>query len=222
MTHHTLRDVPLFAELADTVLEELDRASRTRAYPAGQVLWSEGDPGDSLLILETGQIRVCRITPAGQEVVLAVLEPPACLGELALIDGAPRDATVMAQRAISVRLIPRLAFLHVMNTEPSMMTGLVRSLVAMVRAANTRHARMVGLDVPGRLAAWLLERAGTGADAAIVHLGGRSQTELAAELSTTRSTLNRALKDFEDLGLISVRADQVTVVNGQALALYTT
>ncbi len=221
MTRHPLQDVPLFADFPDATLIHLMDSSRVRTYPAGQILWNEGDPGDALVILEEGQIRISRMTSTGQEVVLAVLEPPACLGELALIDGAPRDATATAQRAVTVRLIPRSAFLQALTAEPAAQMSLIRVLVGMVRDANTRHSRTVGLDVPGRLAAWLLGRAGEGIREPVVSLAGRSQTELAAELSTTRSTLNRALRDFEDLQLIRVADDQVTILDRAHLNDYT-
>lgn len=220
---HRLGDVPLFAGLPPAALDELAQAGRVRRYPAGQVLWSEGDPGEALLVLEEGQLRVSRFTGAGVEVVLAVMEAPAALGELALLDGAPRDASVIAQRPVVVRLIPRSVFLGLLRREPAVVEGLLRTLAAMVRAGNARHAATVGLDVPGRLAAWLLaridpeaKRGGRRAEIAI----GRSQGELAAELGTTRSTLNRALNGFAALGFLELDGDRVVVRDPAALAAY--
>jgi len=221
---HRLADVPLFAGLADPALEELARESRVRRYAAGQVLWNEGDPGDALLVLEEGQLRVSRFTAAGVEVVLSVVEAPSALGELALLDGAPRDASVTAQRPVTVRLIPRSSFLALLRREPAVMEGLLRTLAGMVRAGNVRHVTTVGLDVPGRLAAWLLARA---KEQQLDHPEkreisiGRSQGELAAELGTTRSTLNRALNGFEALGLISRQGDRIVIRDVDALAVYT-
>ena len=110
------------------VLDELARASRTRRYAAGQVLWNEGDPGEALLVLEEGQLRVSRFTGAGIEVVLSVVEAPAALGELALLDGAPRDATVTAQKPVTVRLVPRSTFQELLRREPAVVDGLLRTL----------------------------------------------------------------------------------------------
>jgi CRP-like cAMP-binding protein len=220
---HRLADVPLFTALAPHLLDDLARASRTRRYAAGQVLWNEGDPGEALLVLEEGQLRVCRFTGAGAEVVLAVVEAPAALGELALLDGAPRDATVIAQKPVTVRLVPRSTFQDLLRREPTVVDGLLRTLAALVRAGNARHATTVGLDVPGRLAAWLLarvdrgDRAGRPPEVVI----GRSQGQLAAELGTTRSTLNRALNRFEVLGYLSRKDDRVLIRDADALAAYT-
>lgn len=221
---HRLADVPIFAGLSETVLDELARESRSRRFAAGQVLWHEGDPGEALLVLEDGQLRVTRVTGAGIEVVLAVTDAPAALGELALLDGAPRDASVIAQRAVTVRLIPRTAFLALMRREPAAMEALLRTLATMVRAGNARHLATVGLDVPGRLAAWLLTKwkdaqAGQGRAQELVI--GRSQGELAAELGTTRSTLNRALNGFEALGYLSRKGDRITIRDADGLAAYT-
>ncbi|MFN8594453.1 MAG: Crp/Fnr family transcriptional regulator [Thermomicrobiales bacterium] len=223
-SQHRLADVPLFAGLSAPVLDEIARESRIRRYGAGQVLWSEGDPGDALLVLEAGQLRVSRFTGAGVEVVLAVVDAPAALGELALLDGAPRDAAVIAQQPVVVRYLARSVFQGLLRREPTLVDGLLRSLAAMVRAGNARHAKTVGLDVPGRLAAWLLARAveseprGRGQPEIVL---GRSQGQLAAELGTTRSTLNRALNSFEALGYLSRDGDRVVIRNAAALAAYT-
>lgn len=221
---HRLADVSLFAGLPGHVLDDLARESRPRRYAAGQVLWNEGDPGDALLVLEDGQLRISRVTGAGVEVVLAVVEAPAALGELALLDGAPRDASVVAQRPVEVRFIARSAFLALLRREPAVVEGLLHTLAGMVRAGNARHLVTVGLDVPGRLATWLLARV---PDASTYPKGlpefalDRSQSELAAELGTTRSTLNRALNGFEALGYLSRKEDRIVIRDVAALALYT-
>ena len=218
---HRLADVPLFAGLPANVLDDLARASRTRRYAAGQVLWNEGDPGDALLVLEAGQLRVCRFTGSGAEVVLSVVEAPASLGELALLDGAPRDASVIAQQPVTVRLVPRSTFRELLRREPAAVDGLLRTLAAMVRAGNARHAVTVGLDVPGRLAAWLLARVAESGESRRPEIVlGRSQGQLAAELGTTRSTLNRALNQFEALGYLSRTGDRIVIRDADALAAH--
>ena len=212
---HHLAAVPLFARLPADALDERASSSLTRRYPQGQVLCSEGNAEDYLIVLEAGQLRVSRYTPAGGEAVLAVIEPPAAVGELALLDGAPRDATVTAQRAVTVRLVPRVVFRDLLRREPAAVEGLLRPLASLVRVGNARHADFVGLDVPGMLAKWLLQQARLGhtgplGSGAVVVMD-RSQGELAAELGTTRSTLNRVLHDFASLDPISIEGNRVTL-----------
>lgn len=219
-TNHRLAEVPLFSGLPAATLAELARGSITRRFPRGQILWNEGDPGDSLLVVEAGQVRVVRLTVGGQEAVLAVCEAPAALGELALLDGKPRDAMVIAQRPVQVRLVSRHAFLDLLRREPAAMEGLLQTLADLVRFGNARHADVLGLDVPGRLAKWLLARAAAKGEATPAGLAvalGRTQTELAAELGTTRSTLNRALHDLEGLGLLTLEAERIVIRQPDAL-----
>ena len=222
---HQLSMVPLFENISAEALEELARFSVARRYPQGQILCNEGDPGDNLIVLEAGHLRVSRWSADGDEVVLAVMEAPAVVGELALLDGAPRDATVTAQRAVTVRLIPRTVFLQLLKREPAAVEGLLRTLAGLVRVGNARHADFVGLDVPGRLAKWLLRQAekagGDDSLRGVVFELHSSQGELAAELGTTRSTLNRALHSFEALGLIAVDGNRVTLEKPEKLAAYT-
>lgn len=221
--NHQLAMVPLFENLSPEALDDLARASRIRQYPQGQILCNEGDPGDDLIVLESGPLRISRWT-ADDEAVLAVIEPPAVVGELALLDGSPRDATVTAQRAVTVRLISRTVFLQLLKREPAVVQGLLRTLAGLVRAGNARHADFVGLDVPGRLAKWLLKHAATGCGGevvagTVVELHA-SQGELAAELGTTRSTLNRALHSFESRGIIVVDANRITLKIPKKLIAY--
>ena len=221
---HRLAEVPLFARLAPAALDALASASRLRRYPQGQVLCNEGDPGDALLVLEEGQLRISHFAANGEEAVLAVVDPPTAVGELALLDGEPRSATIIAQRPVTMRLVPRSVFLDLVAREPAVVEALLVTLAWMVRANNVRYADVLGLDVPGRLAKWLLtrgelhgERIETGLKVAL----GRTQGELAAELGTTRPTLNRALHDFEALGLVTHEGDQIIIRNPDVLRGYT-
>jgi CRP-like cAMP-binding protein len=221
-SRHFLGELPLFAGLPPATLEALARESRVRRYPRGQVLCSEGDPGDSLLVLEEGRVKIARFAAGGQEVVLAGAEAPAAFGELALLDGAPRSATITAQTPVVVRVLGRQTILELIEREPSVAMALLRTMAGMVRSTNERLADVLSLDVPGRVAKWLLGRAGSrgAADpAGVVVPLGLSQGELAAELGTTRVSVNKALKGFEAQGLIALDPDRDAVVLRDLAAL---
>ncbi|HEY7036518.1 MAG TPA: Crp/Fnr family transcriptional regulator [Thermomicrobiales bacterium] len=215
---HRLGEVPLFAGLPAQLLDALARASLVRSYRDGQVLFNEGDPGHSLVVLEDGHLKVSRYATTGQEAVLAVVEAPAALGELALLDGKPRDATVTAQGPVRVRFIQRSDFLELLRNEFTFVEGLLATLAGWVRLANARHADLMALDVPGRLAKWLLTRAER--EGSRTFRLGRSQGELAAELGTTRSTLNRALQEFASLGILGIEGDRISLLKPDALRAY--
>lgn len=219
-----IQRVPIFRDLPPDALERIREASLTRTYPEGQILTSEGDPGDSLLIIESGHVRVSRYSASGQEIVLAVVEAPDAIGELALIDGAPRSATVIAQSEVTIRVVPRRAFESLLDENPEVALAVMRALATMVRETNERLADFLSLDVPGRVAKWLLARAartGTRHDDGIRVPFLISQGELAVELGTTRVSINKALKTFESLGAIRLAGDHILLTDADLLSEYT-
>lgn len=208
-----LAAVPLLAGLDADTIRLLERESRVRRFSRGQVLCSEGDPGDELIVLEAGQVRVSRFAANGRETVLAETRAPASFGELALIDGSPRSATVTATTAVRVRFLGRQAVLDLIGREPEAALAMMRRMAAMIRATNERLGDLLSLDVPGRLAKWLL--AGAGDDGQVTF--EQSQESLARALGTTRESLNRALHRFERLGWIEVDGRRIRVLAPDAL-----
>lgn len=221
---HRLGDVPLFSGISAASLDRLAPQSWHRSFPEGQVLTSEGDPGESLLVLEAGQVKISRFTSSGHEVVLAIVDAPASFGELALIDGAPRSATIIAQSAVIVRVVPRKAFISLIESDPQAAMAVLHAVTTMVRATNERLADALSLDVPGRVAKWLLARAasrGVRRDGVMVVPFDLSQRELASELGTTRVSINKALKSFESLHAIRLERDEIVILNADLLTEYT-
>jgi CRP/FNR family cyclic AMP-dependent transcriptional regulator len=219
-----LRTVSILADLPTTALEQLARNSLLRKYRRGQVLCNEGDPGESIYILEEGQLRVTQWTSMGDEAVLAVVEAPAAVGELSLLDGSPRSATLTAIGPVRVRLVPRKAFMLLIQEQPQIVPGLLATLASIIRRNNARQVDLLTLDVPGRLAKWLIDRAdriGTPVSNGTLLDLGRSQGEIAAEIGTTRPTLNRALRSFEDQGIIATDGQRVTILAMDKLLAFT-
>jgi CRP/FNR family transcriptional regulator len=216
--NHQLATVPLFAGFAPAVLDSLAESSRIRTYPKGQIICSEDDPGDSLIVLEHGQAKVSRFTTEGQEIVLSVVDAPAAFGELALIDGAPRSAAVIATTPVTLRLIDRKMFFDLVEREPALSLALLRALAGMVRATNERLADLLALDVPARLAKWLISHSipQPECDSGMVPFA-ISQSELAAELGASRVSVNRALKRFEHLGAIKIERDRILLLHPEQL-----
>ena len=209
----SLADVPIFAGLRDATLRALEAQSRMRRYPAGQILCSEGDPGEDLLLLEAGTVRVSRYSASGHETVLAEAEAPTAFGELALIDGEPRSATITAFSDVTVRYLGRQVMLGLIEREPGVALAMMRGMAAMIRATNEQLVDLLSLDVPGRLAKWLLSGAGEEGRVTLA----QSQESLARALGTTRESLNRSLHRFERLGWIEVEGRQIRVRNRAAL-----
>ncbi|MGZ6827482.1 MAG: Crp/Fnr family transcriptional regulator, partial [Mycobacteriales bacterium] len=157
-----LRQVELFSGLPGDVLLQVASVARPREYDRGELLFVEGDVGDALLVLVSGSVTVFRTSPEGDRAALTVLEPPEVLGEVALLDGAPRSASVEAIERTVVLSLSRAEFFGLLRHQPAVLEPLMRQLGQMVRRLTEQAADHVFLDLAGRGAKALLRLAGPG------------------------------------------------------------
>ena len=118
--------VPLFAALDQDDLEKIVGASTACRYGRGSVVFQEGEPGDTMLVLLSGRVKVVLPSDSGREVILAVLEPPDVLGHVALLDGAPRSATVIALEPLEARRLTRDYFLQLVAKNRQILDALLK------------------------------------------------------------------------------------------------
>src|SRR5881227_1200790 len=91
-----LKQVPLFADLADEEVRDLMTVARRRAFRAGEIIFHREDPGQVLYVIKEGKVKICLISPDGQEMTLTILGKGEYFGEFALLDGLPRSTDVIA------------------------------------------------------------------------------------------------------------------------------
>ncbi|TDD48700.1 Crp/Fnr family transcriptional regulator [Nonomuraea terrae] len=207
-----LADLPMFAALTEERMGALASLARWRHYPAGQVLCTEGDPADQLVVLLAGRVKAARVSAEGREVVLAVEEAPVAFDKTALLVDGPHRATRTAMTAVRVAYLPRAAVLELVEAEPSVAARLLRTLAATVRDLDERLLDAAVRDVPARVASWLVRGC---ADGRVALHGG--QAGLGAEIGATRVSVNRALRGFERRGIIAIGPGEVIVLDRPAL-----
>jgi CRP-like cAMP-binding protein len=209
-----LAKVPLFAGLPEVELARLSKLLRARRYARAEVIFLEGDEGTSLCLIAEGRIRIQLTGADGREVVLNVYGPGEIFGELALLDGEPRSADAIAQEAARVFWLQREDFAAFLDSHPraamTMMASLSRRLRHTTRVVQDATFR----DVPSRLARVLLDLAARHGQA--VEQGVRidtrvTQGELAAMVGASRETVNRALRGFEQRGMIGWEGSRLTI-----------
>lgn len=123
-----IRAVPLFRGMTDRSIDAIVELSRTATFEAGATLIREGDTGDSFLVLTAG---TATVTQQGRRI--RTLGPGDFLGEIALIDGGPRTATVTADTALEAIVIDRDGFGRLMNEFPVVRLDLVTALTQRLR-----------------------------------------------------------------------------------------
>jgi CRP/FNR family cyclic AMP-dependent transcriptional regulator len=215
-----LRQTALFAAVPADRLAELAQLVRRRRFPRGATIFHKGDPGTGLYLLMTGQVKIVLPSETGEEAVLGVLEAGEAFGELALFDGLPRSATVVALQEAEVLLLRREDFLAFVARSPEVATALLGVLSRRLRATNELIEDVVFLDVPGRLAKRLLDlgaRYGKRTEEGIAIDLRLTQQELAAMVGTTRESVNKHLGWLRDQRLIALERQRIVLLRPEEL-----
>ena len=211
---HTLRGVPLFSDLDDDSLALIAGAARRVKFPKGSVVFQEGDPGDYLLLIQQGQVKVVLLGDGGEETIINLLEPPALLGEIALLDDAPRSATVIAVAATEFLQIGRGPFLALIKKHPALALEIMGKLARSLRMATEQVRSLSMFDVPGRMLRALLmlaqERGETNRSRMLIR-PQPAVKDLALMCGCTREAASRALKTLHATGYVSDSGDGLAV-----------
>jgi CRP-like cAMP-binding protein len=212
---------PLFAGASTDQLEPLVRSLRSRRYPRGGRLFSEGDPGTHLLVIVKGQVKISRIAPGGEELVYAVLGEGDVFGELALFDDEGRRTTdAEATEPTECLVLERSVLLDAVGERPDMLRRIIAVLSAYIRRKDGDFAEVAFLDIPGRVAQKLLDLTQTygrevpGGTRISLRLPQRT---LAGMVGASRENVSRALARFASEGVIEQEGGFITVLRPDVL-----
>jgi CRP-like cAMP-binding protein len=197
----------LFGSLHHNVHASLARLAVPRTYAKGQVIFFEGDAGESMYVVAGGAVKVFVVSEEGDEVVLVTVREPDSFGELAVLDGAPRSASAAALEPTTLVVITRTTLLDVMSDHRELGERVLSSIGGLLRRLTEQTADLVFLDLPGRVAKYLAriaaDRGRQEGDAVVVDLGV-TQTDLARMVGGSRQSVNQALRDLERQGAIEM------------------
>lgn len=196
-----LRRVPLFSGLTETQIERLAAGSVRRNFPKGRVIVTEGEPSQSLYILLSGRAKVQRSDTEGKEVILAVIGPGECFGEMSLIDESPRSASVITTESSDFMSINKDSFKSMMMSSPEICLRIMIGLVRRLREADKKIETLALLDVYGRVARVLLDLSEKVGNERIVRVKLPRQ-EIAKMIGASREMVSRVMKGLEVEGYI--------------------
>lgn len=216
----SLRRCLLFAELDEPALGRVAGWLNRRRFRRNEVVFHQGDPGDALHIVASGSMKVTLPSFEGDEAIIATLRSGDFFGELALLDGAPRSATVVALEASETMMLPRQSFRELLDSDPQVREALLVGLARELRRLTGQVEELHFLDLAGRLASRLTHLArDVDPDAHEVRLAWPySQTDLAAMIGGTRQSVNKLLAELVDDGVISIERDALLIRDVDALA----
>lgn len=225
MPQHDLADqlgqLPLFASIGRLARQAILQASEFQSAQRGDILIREDDIATRgfYLILEGGA-KVVLTGPDGREAVLALLEEGDFFGEMSLLDGDPRSATVRASADTRLLLLRRQSFLDLVQKHPEIAIGLMTTLSGRLRQANRKISALALSPVHARVTGALLQLAefqGFRVKGHIVIHDRPTQQEIAEMASTTRETVSRVLGQMQKDGLITLEGRELVILDEEKL-----
>jgi CRP/FNR family transcriptional regulator len=217
-----LTRVPLFAELSGGELERIAAVSVPRSFPKGVRVFHEGDSSDACYIVRDGDLRVTREHPDGRAIALATLGPGDFFGELAMLDGGSRSASVETLTDAELLALPATDVRRVIAENGDIAAKLIVAITRRLRETNERVARQSFQTVPSRVAGVLAQL--TAEEAIPEHREGvtvrMTQADLAQLAGTSRESVSRFLATLERAGVVAVGRGRVTVLEPRRLRAY--
>ena len=209
-----LKRVPLFSQLDDDDLEKIRNLCVTQHYVKDQIILIEEEAGNTLFLIQKGRVKVSRISDDGREVILSILEPGDFFGELSLIDGKARSASVTAIEDSEVLMLRRGDFLGLLSDYPQISISLMKELAGRIRKSDTQIKSLSLQDAMGRVASSLImlaEDHGRMRKNEVVIPTIPLQQDLANMAGTSRETISRVFRLLEAEQLIQRSGRKITI-----------
>jgi CRP-like cAMP-binding protein len=215
LEHH-----PLFGRLEPDELDRLVTYMRVARYPRRTVLFRKGDPGNNMMVVVDGRVKVCTHSEDGKELVLNLFSPGEVFGEIALLDGADRTADAVTLDACELLVLERRDFLPFLRGHPDACMRLLAVLCQKLRQTSVLLEEALFLEGPSRLAKRLVHLAeafGTPvADGVRIDLQ-LSQQQLGNMVGMSRESMNKHLRQWREEDLIRVQEGYYVITDLAAL-----
>jgi CRP/FNR family transcriptional regulator, cyclic AMP receptor protein len=209
----------LLEGLSEEQRRSLLAAARRHRYAPGEVVFHEGDPADSLHMIESGRVSVGLTTSYGNQVTFAIESQGEMFGELALLSpDSRRTATVTALERTETMIIHRDEFDRMRRDQPQVTEALLRVLAARVRLLSDRLTEALYVPAEVRVLRRLLEVAETYSSAAEGGAIPLTQDQLGDLAGTARATVNRVLRREAARGVLKLERGRITILNRGAIA----
>ena len=212
-----LRKIPLLANLSDEEMLRVRADLRIRQYAKRDIVLQKGANGDSLLFLLSGQLQVIDITEDGRAIGLRMLTPGNFFGEIAVINGTMRSASVVAMSPVLVALLPRATALHLFSHSPSVANQMLRFLAEKVQRDSEFRALLSIHNTSKRIYTFLELLKEKSEDDVEVVENLPTHQDIANMINTSRETVTRTLLALVQMGIIKKGTKRLIIINPDGL-----
>jgi CRP/FNR family transcriptional regulator, cyclic AMP receptor protein len=199
----------LFRQMSPNQRSALARSAHLRSMAAGDTIFLMGDPGNSMIAVLTGTVRISAPSPGGKEIILGLMQPGEFFGELALLDGNERSADARAMTECTLAILDRRDVLQFLERNPGGWPSMVAVLCERLRRTTVQITEVALLELPVRLAKALLRLTGiAGGTPSPLKL---SQRELGNIVGATRESVNKCLREWQRSNTIQIDGNLITI-----------
>lgn len=210
-----IKNIPLFNHLKDAQLKEIASRCKSARYKKGEVVFYKTDMSTDLYIVSSGKLKAVLADEEGDEMVLALFEKGAFFGELSLLDGKGRSATIVADTDVELAILRKDMFLDLLYANPRISVELMITLVERLRNADEMIESLAFLEVGERLLRTLFDSAAEDSDSAtgFRKAGKMTHKELAARIGCSREAVSKCLKVLSGKGLVKDSKGSMLIAN---------
>lgn len=209
-----LSKTQLFGHLSEEAVREIAPKGIRRRHKKGELIFRQGDEGRAVYVLLEGLVKIFLTSERGDEMLIATLQAPATFGELALIDGLPRSASVEAIEPVETLTFNVTDLVELSKANGSFSTGLLESLAGIIRRLTDQASDFVFLDLHGRVAKLLLnfvDTRGEHTDEGIVLDLHLTQGDLARMVGGSRQSVNQILGTLSNRGYLALYGRKIVI-----------
>lgn len=212
-TIHYIEAGDIFRDLEPEQRMQIERLISHKAYPAGQIFHSPDEYGEQLFMLNSGRVRLYKLSTEGRALTLAVLEPVTIFGEMTLVGQWMHDSFAEAMTECTIGIIERDILRNILEQYPTVALSFMELMGQRLQTIENKLADIAFKSVPQRLASVLLELAHVTDEQEVIvtppAIVRYTHQQLAEMVGSYRETVTKAMGEFRDSGLIRVEEEIV-------------
>lgn len=209
-----IRNIPLFQNLSQDMLENILLAAREQSYPKDSFVFYQDDPTERVFVLKSGRLKLTQLADDGQQVLMRVITAGMLFAAIGLVQGTVYPVTAQAAEESQVLYWPQGVMLELINRYPQMAINALMILAGHVREFQDRYRELATERVERRLARAVLRLAsqtGRKTDEGVLIDIPLTRQDLAEISGTTLYTVSRIFSQWEEQGLILARRERVVI-----------
>ena len=212
-----LRKHPYFCDLEPEAFDQLCRYAKHATLKRGATICSKGDPGNSLIAVISGTVKMSVSSPDGRSAIFNLIGAGEVFGEIAVLDGHARTADATANTNCEIFVIDRREFLPFVRSHPALAMKFIELLCAKLRWTSDQVEQLILQNLPGRLASALIRLAGKQELAPEGRTIAVTQQELSEMVGMTRESINKQLRVWATRNWVRLEHGAIVVLDPESL-----